>query len=279
MLRLVLLFALTTSSTIRSATGFVFQHSRTTTATRESLSLAAKGFGSASASPSASSSSNSNSKGSKKGKKGRLYTIDEEEQKSSSSSSNNKPYVKSEQDALLEQLASQASRTCIGQAVALSSDQVDPFWELIPSLIHSRFPNVPDKQFERIAGFVRHTLNPDLPLEDEIVLNPHRPESEIHAFMPGLGETKPFHDPNELALCRLLSENYETIHNEYKALLKDHEDRFQSVTDLNYKGGWKCLPLFFNSEYSIHSLWLVACARVSRMIHSFVLCVENCNVD
>lgn len=168
----------------------------------------------------------------------------------------NKPYVKSDQDDLLNSLAAAASRTCIGQAVASSplagTPDLDPFWELMPSLISSRFPNIRDEQLQRVAGFVRHTLDPALPLENEIISNPHRPEQEIHAYMPGLGETKPFRDPEELNLCRLMSEHFETIRDEYHALLRDIEeggkDRFQSVTSMNYESGWKTLVLFYNGH-------------------------------
>jgi aspartyl/asparaginyl beta-hydroxylase (cupin superfamily) len=71
--------------------------------------------------------------------------------------------------------------------------------------------------------------------------------------MPGLGPTTPFRDPNELKLCQLLSENYETIRQEYDALVEDMEsgsgkDRFQSVTSMNYEGGWRTLVLFYNGH-------------------------------
>lgn len=166
--------------------------------------------------------------------------------------STNKPFVRSEQEEALEQLSRQAAQTCIGRAVTSSASQEqledDPFWQLMPSLIQSKFPTVADSQLERIAGFVRHTLDKTLPLEDSIVQDSWRPHDEIHAYMPGLGETKPFHDPDQLELCRQLSANYDTIHAEYLALLKDHEDRFQSVTTMNYKSGWKTLVLFYNGH-------------------------------
>lgn len=172
-------------------------------------------------------------------------------------SSKNKPFVRSEQEVLLESLAKQASKTCIGRAVAeatahLSAEEQDPFWQLMPSLISSKFPTVPDQQLMRIAGFVSHTLNPNLPLEDSIVQNEWRPHDEIHAYMPGLGETKPFHDPSTLKLCQLLSDNYNTICEEYDALIQDMEnggkDRFQSVTSMNYESGWRTMVLFYNGH-------------------------------
>ena len=107
-------------------------------------------------------------------------------------------------------------------------------------------------ELKRVAGFIRHTLDPNLPLEDEIINNPHRPQDEIHAYMPGLGPTEPFRDPSQLELCRLMSENYETIKDEFNALVQDIEnggkDRFQSVTSMNYESGWKTLVLFYNGH-------------------------------
>lgn len=217
-------------------------------ATTTLLAAAAKGFG---ASGSGSSSS------SKKNKKKKATS-------SSSAAATNKPkpYVKSEQDALLEQLLAQTSQSVLGRAVAESREACqldeecdDPFWELIPSLISSRFPNVRDDQLERVAGFIRHTLNTNLPLEEpEIINNKWRPESEIHAYMPGLGPTKPFYDDptSQLELCKLLEDNYDIIKQEYLALMDDinngGEDRFQSVTSMNYDSGWKTLVLFYNGH-------------------------------
>ena len=191
----------------------------------------------------------------KKNKRRLQDTLDDKPSAKKKASAN-KPFIKSEQDDLIESLAAASSKTRIGQAVASSplsgTPDSDPFWELMPSLINSRFPNVPDEQFERVAGFVRHTLDPNLPLEDEIISNPHRPQDEIHAYMPGLGATQPFLDPNQLELCKLMSENYETIRNEYDALVQDIEnggkDRFQSVTSMNYESGWKTLVLFYNGH-------------------------------
>ncbi len=148
----------------------------------------------------------------KKNKKGGLRDTLNEAPSKKKQVSANKPFVKSEQDALLESLAAASSKTCIGQAVASSplagSPDADPFWELMPSLISSRFPNV--------------------------------------------GRTEPFRDPSQLELCRLMSENYETIKDEFNALVQDIEnggkDRFQSVTSMNYESGWKTLVLFYNGH-------------------------------
>lgn len=160
----------------------------------------------------------------------------------------NKPFVKSEQADLIASLAAKASSTSIGRAIASAPGPPGDFWELMPSLISARFPNVPDMQLERVAGMIRHTLDPNLPLEESIVNDPYRPHDEIHAYMPGLGETEPFLDPSQLKLCQKLSENYDIICEEYENLLLDEKDRFQSVTSMNYESGWKTMVLFYNGH-------------------------------
>lgn len=205
--------------------------------------LQSKGFGGGGKSAS--------TQGSRKKKAKGTRLVDTLADKPKSTASANKPFVRSEQDDLLEQLANQAASTCIGRAVAsapVPEEGIDPFWELMPSLISSRFSHVPDQQLERVAGMIRHTLDPNLPLEDSIISEPFRPHDEIHAYMPGLGETKPFYDPNEVKLCQLLSDNYETIKGEYHALISDKKDRFQSVTSMNYDSGWRTLVLFYNGH-------------------------------
>lgn len=208
------------------------------------LSLGAKGFG-------ASGSKEPNRKKEKKARTLQDSLEDKPKQKSQ-----NTPFVRSEQDQLLEKLKADSSKSCIGKAVAsslLANDpDADPFWELMPSLISSRFPNVKDSQLERVAGFIRHTLDPNLSLEDDIINDKWRPHDEIHAYMPGLGKTQPFYDPHQLELCRLLSENYEIIRQEYDALVDDMErtgkDRFQSVTSMNYDAGWRTMVLYYNGH-------------------------------
>eukprot|EP00536_Pseudo-nitzschia_multiseries_P016092 jgi/Psemu1/320968/estExt_fgenesh1_pm.C_10190003 len=194
-------------------------------------------------------------------------------------------YVKSEQDALLEELAARSSKTCIGRAVneakralhaanggAGGDVDVDPFWDLMPSLISSRFPNVQDSQLERVAGMVKHALHPDQQslLDPSIVENEWRPHEEIHAYMPGLGETKPFWDPSELSICQKLSDNYETICSEYEALLQDRKDRFQSVTSMNYESGWKTLVLFYNG-HRIPDFPYHLCPKTTELMESLPL--------
>jgi hypothetical protein len=187
-------------------------------------------------------------------------------------------YIKSEQEDLIAQLTAKAGQTCLGKAVQSSPQagtaDADPFWSLIPSLILSRFPNRPDEDFERVAGFLRHTLDPDLPLDDDIINNPFRPESEIHAYMPGLGPTAAFRDPNRLELCRQMSENYETILSEYETLMEDiragGKDRFQSVTSMNYESGWKTLVLFYNG-HRIPGFPYHLCPTTTRILESVPL--------
>jgi len=146
-----------------------------------------------------------------------------------------------------------ASTRILGQALnnaQVNTKQQDEFWEIIPALIHSRFPQATDLELKRIAGMMSYTLDPeDNPVEASIVDDPYRPHQDIHAYMPNLGSTKPFHDPNQLRLCKLLRENYDTIVEEYHALLeKDAQDRFQSVTSMNYDSGWKTMVLFYNGH-------------------------------
>jgi len=190
-------------------------------------------------------------------------------------------YVKSEQNALIEELAAMSSRTCIGRAVneakhamhAMGDDtEIDPFWDLIPSLITSRFSGVKDSQLERVAGMVKHAIHPEQKtlLDQSIVEDKWRPHDEIHAYMPDLGETKPFWDPSELSICKQLSDNYETICNEYEALLQDRKDRFQSVTTMNYDSGWKTLVLFYNG-HRIPDFPYHLCPKTTELMESLPL--------
>ncbi len=190
-------------------------------------------------------------------------------------------YVKSEQDALLEELAAKSAKTSIGRAVneakrALhaigDTTEIDPFWDLIPSLVSSRFPNVQDSQLERVAGMVKYAIHPDKMslLDKSIVEDKWRPHDEIHAYMPGLGGTKPFWDTSELSICQKLSENYETICKEYETLLQDKKDRFQSVTSMNYDSGWKTLVLFYNG-HRIPDFPYHLCPKTTELMESLPL--------
>lgn len=168
-----------------------------------------------------------------------------------------KPYVKAEQDQLIEQLAKKAAGTAIGRSVAefaeVATHPIDPFWELMPSLISSKFPAVKDDQLQRIAGFVRHTLTLSTSSIGVVrpadwIDDPYRPYQELHAYMPNLGPTQPFHDPSALLLCKRLEDKYETICQEYQALLENSKAKFQSVTSMNYESGWQTLVLFYNGH-------------------------------
>lgn len=162
---------------------------------------------------------------------------DQEEEKFS------RTFVKTDQEQLLNDLAAKSSRTIIGQAVSKSPDygqpQMDPFWSLLPSLISTKFPNASDSQLKRVAGMVEFSVGlRDNVIEDDVISNPWRPHDELHAYMPGLGTTEPFLEPDQLDLCRQLSEHYAVILKEYEALYENRfdrngNDRFQSVTSMN----------------------------------------------
>ena len=219
------------------------------------------GFGSG-----ASQSRSVNKKNKSKGKRSLVDTLEDRPSttKSKRAEGGNapRPFVRSEQDELIEQLAAESSKTCIGRAVEdakkslslrtaddPSKVEVDTFWSLMPSLIKSRFPNVHDHELERVAGVVQHAIDPDsYQLDSSIIDNEWRPHDEIHAYMPGLTAAEPFLDPSQLTLCQRLQENYDTILKEYEALISDKKDRFQSVTSMNYDSGWKTLVLFYNGH-------------------------------
>ena len=235
--------------------------------TETCLAAASKGFG-----------ATGSSKKKTKSKKGQRLANALQDKGSAVPKKKNQPFVRSESDDLLSALQAQSASTCIGRAVANSpmagSADADPFWELMPSLIASRFPKAQDKDLERIAGFVRHTLDNSLPLEDDFVQNPFRRPDEMHAYMPGLGPTQPFHDPSQLELCRQLSDNYEIIKGEYDALIEDMKnggkDRFQSVTSMNYESGWKTLVLFYNG-HRIKDFPYHLCPTTTRILESVPL--------
>ena len=240
--------------------------------------FAAKGFGSGGGFG-ASTGSSKKKKGAKK--KGNRLADSLDDKPSKPAKKKAQTYVKSEQNALIEELAAKSSRTCIGRAVneakhamhAMGDQtEIDPFWDLMPSLISSRFPKIKDSQLERVAGMVKHALHPDSKslLDQSIVDDKWRPHDEIHAYMPGLGETKPFWDSSELSICQQLSDNYETICNEYEALLQDRKDRFQSVTSMNYESGWKTLVLFYNG-HRIPDFPYHLCPKTTELMESLPL--------
>lgn len=203
-------------------------------------------------------SSTATKKKASRGKSGRsdLISVLNDDDSKKESKKFSRTYVKSEQEDMLNELAAKSSTTAIGKAVAKSpyynTPDMDPFWQMLPSLISTKFPSATDKDLERVAGMVEFSIGAGK-VEDDVVENPWRPHTELHAFMPGLGATEPFLDPDQLDLCKQLSENYDVISSEYEALLEERfdrkgNDRFQSVTSMNYEAGWKTMVLFYNGH-------------------------------
>mmetsp|Transcript_23365 Transcript_23365/g.47618 ORF Transcript_23365/g.47618 Transcript_23365/m.47618 type:complete len:209 (+) Transcript_23365:332-958(+) len=58
----------------------------------------------------------------------------------------------------------------------------------------------------------------------------------------------PFRDPSLYPFVKELEDNYEAIKAEFETLVEREEDRFQSVTSMNYKSGWKTLVLYYNGH-------------------------------
>ncbi|EJK75927.1 hypothetical protein THAOC_02331 [Thalassiosira oceanica] len=198
-------------------------------------------------------SSSKPKKNKKRGRSGRgdlVSALSDDESKPKKPS---RTFVKSEQEQMLNELAAKCATTAVGRAVARAPDVDDPFWQILPSLLSTKFPSASDEDLMRVAGMVEFSLGSRGLLEDDVIQDPWRPHEELHAYMPGLGETMPFLDPDQLDLCKQLSENYETIANEYEALLEERydrkgNDRFQSVTSMNYDAGWKTMVLFYNGH-------------------------------
>jgi aspartyl/asparaginyl beta-hydroxylase (cupin superfamily) len=262
---------------------------RTGTTTR----LASKGFGSSTGDEAGASRKPNEKKTSRtttKHSSNRLILSLEDRPKpgAATSASPNRPFVRSEQEDLLDALAAKSSSTCVGRAVADARKElamtgedreIDPFWELMPSLLHSRFPNVVDSQFERVAGVVEHAILSGSGVDSQrsvrllpqsIVDDPWRPHDEIHAYMPGLGETQPFWDPAQLSITEQLSASFSTIRDEYRALLADNTARFQSVTSMNYESGWQTLVLFYNGK-RIPGFPYHLCPRTTDLLESLPL--------
>jgi hypothetical protein len=52
-----------------------------------------------------------------------------------------------------------------------------------------------------------------------------QPHNEIHAYMPGLGETQPFWDPQQLSITKQLTDTFEMIRrNKYHTLICRQEE-------------------------------------------------------
>lgn len=218
-----------------------------------------------------------------RGKSGRgdlLSTLnDDDSNKKKKKKESSQTYVKSDQDKLLNDLAAKSEETIIGKAVAKSpeynSPDMDPFWQLLPSLISTKFPTASDGELKRVAGMVEFSLGMRGLLEDDVIADQWRPHEELHAYMPDLGLVEPFLDPNSLDLCKQLSENYDVITKEYEALLEERfdskgKDRFQSVTSMNYDAGWKTMVLFYNG-HRINDFPYHLCPVTTRIMESMPL--------
>ena len=175
-----------------------------------------------------------------------------------------KPYVKSDQEQLLQSLIQSSSESALGKVITdLQQEkptiQIDPFYEMLPTLILSKFPNASSEELSRVSGFLHHALlHNDIIhqkdsfalLEDDITQNSYKDDENIHAYMPGLGPTQPFYDQAEtlFPFVKELEDNYEIIKEEFKTLFDNHADKFQSVTEMNYESGWNTLLLFYNNH-------------------------------
>ena len=171
---------------------------------------------------------------------------------------NKQTFVKSDQEQLLNELAIKSEASIIGQAVSkcpeYNTPDMDPFWQLLPSLISTKFPTASDEELSRVANMIEFSLGVRGP-EENVIVDKWRPHSELHAYMSGLGDTTPFLDPDKLELCTLLSENYDVITKEYEALLEERfdrkgNDRFQSVTSMNCK-----LPIVCDSMMCMNVMY------------------------
>jgi len=244
------------------------------------------GFGSSSSSSSSSSGKLPKQKTARSGKNNLISALNDDDntkkskKKATEKSSFSRTFVKSDQDQLLNDLAAKSATTIIGRAVAKSSEygtpNMDPFWALLPSLIATKFPTATDDELQRVAGMIEYSITGSRHLLEEDVINdPWRPHNELHAYMPGLGKTEPFLDPNRLDLCKLLSDNYHVITKEYEALLANRydrkgNDRFQSVTSMNYDSGWKTMVLFYNG-HRIKDFPYHLCPVTTRILESVPL--------
>ena len=73
----------------------------------------------------------------------------------------------------MAELASSSSNSPIGRAVTESplhgTPDADPFYEFLPCLIKSKYPEARPEELERVAGFVRFALGNRGVLEESIV--------------------------------------------------------------------------------------------------------------
>ncbi len=136
------------------------------------------------------------------------------------------------------------------------------FFGMLPSLLTSRGMDGRDGSLERVGGFVKHYFlincvkdserKTDF-LPDSFESGGSRPAEDVHAYMPGvgtcppfLGESSGFEQPD---VARLMEDKYETIKEEYEALVGHmSDDAFTSVTSMNYDAGWSSLCLHRNGR-------------------------------
>ena len=122
----------------------------------------------------------------------------------------------------------------------------DVFWQLLPHILRSEFP---ESELQRVLGFVDHTVGRGA-LPDALVQDKWRPHGDLHAFMPGLPDAQPFHEPAAFPFVAELEAEWETVLSEFRALEASEaaQTAFQSVTSMNYDSGWKTLVLFYNGH-------------------------------
>ena len=211
--------------------------------TQRSSSSGGGGFGASSPSKQTKKKKSNSSSG-----RGNLISALNDDDTNKKKKENKQTFVKSDQEKLLNELAIKSESTIIGQAVSkcpeYNTPNMDPFWQLLPSLISTKFPTARDDELSRVANMIEFSLGVRGP-EENVIVDKWRPHTELHAYMSGLGDTTPFLDTDQLELCSLLSENYDVITEEYEALLEERfdrkgNDRFQSVTSMN------CKLLFFS---------------------------------
>mmetsp|Transcript_19377 Transcript_19377/g.47554 ORF Transcript_19377/g.47554 Transcript_19377/m.47554 type:complete len:360 (+) Transcript_19377:143-1222(+) len=142
-----------------------------------------------------------------------------------------------------EAKAKQAVMNDVQAIVDSVDDSKDPFWQLLPHILATEFE---PSALERVNGFIKFATG-EKGLPQDIIDDPWRPHEDIHAFMDGI-PAAPFRDPSLYPFTAELEANYETIKAEFAALREQENDRFQSVTSMNYESGWKTLVLFFNGH-------------------------------
>jgi len=122
----------------------------------------------------------------------------------------------------------------------------DFFWKIIPALLDSQFRR---EDIQRVHEFVEISSG-RRELPDEILNDPRRPHNNLHAYFPGIEAPSPFRDPSFFPFIENILGNITEIQKEYRALVEADVvgAQFRSVTNINYKNGWKTLPLYYNGR-------------------------------